>query len=121
MAASDSRGGAINPDNGAAGHAAAWRTGNPKLLVVDNLLTPEALAALRRFCLGSTIWRKTFPGGYLGALPESGFAAPLLAQIAEEFPETFPEIFGDHPLRNSGPSNMTAGFRGINIMPTSRR
>ena len=76
----------------------AWQGTDPKLVVIDNLLTPQALAALRRFCLESTIWRKTYPRGYLGAFPESGFACPLLAQIAEEFRTTFPAIFGAHPL-----------------------
>jgi tetratricopeptide (TPR) repeat protein len=75
-----------------------WHGAEPKLVVIDNLLTPEALAALRRFCLESTIWRKTYARGYLGAFPESGFASPLLAQIAEEFRTTFPLIFGAHPL-----------------------
>jgi tetratricopeptide (TPR) repeat protein len=76
----------------------AWRGIDPKLVVVDDLLSPAALFALRRFCLESTIWRKTYPRGYLGAFPESGFACPLLAQIAEEFRTTFPSIFGAHPL-----------------------
>ena len=76
----------------------AWQGSDPKLVVVDNLLSPEALFALRRFCLESTIWRKTYARGYLGAFPESGFACPLLAQIAEEFRTTFPSIFGAHPL-----------------------
>ena len=90
-------GAAIDPRN-AEKVQQAWRGTDPKLVVVDNLLTPEALGALRRFCLESTIWRKTYARGYLGAFPESGFACPLLAQIAEEFRTTFPAIFGAHPL-----------------------
>jgi tetratricopeptide (TPR) repeat protein len=89
---------AINPANAAA-IAAAWRQADPKLVVIDDLLTPEALAGLRRFCLGSTVWRKVYRDGYLGASPESGFACPLLAQIADEFAATFPDIFDGHPLR----------------------
>ena len=88
---------AINPANGAQVER-AWRQTDPKLVVIDNLLTPEALTALRRFCLASTIWRKSYPRGYLGAFPESGFACPLLAQIAEEFRAVFPSIFLAHPL-----------------------
>jgi tetratricopeptide (TPR) repeat protein len=88
---------AINPANGAEGER-AWRQTDPQLVVIDDLLTPEALTALRRFCWESTIWRKSYPRGYLGAFPESGFACPLLAQIAEEFRTVFPAIFGAHPL-----------------------
>jgi hypothetical protein len=87
----------INPAN-AAEVARAWQQSDPQLVVIDNLLTAQALAALRRFCWGSTLWRKSYPRGYLGAFPESGFACPLLAQIAEEFRTVFPAIFGAHPL-----------------------
>jgi hypothetical protein len=68
------------------------------LVVIDNFLSPEALEKLRRFCWGSTIWRKSYKNGYLGAMPEAGFACPLLAQIAEELRVTFPTIFGEHGL-----------------------
>ena len=77
---------------------AQWKAACPPLVVVDDFLTPEALAALRRFCLGSTIWRQSFPGGYLGALPEHGFATPLLAQLGAELAAAYPEIFAGHPL-----------------------
>ena len=75
-----------------------WNAARPPMVVVDDFLTPEALEALRRFCLGSTIWRETFPGGYLGALPEHGFAVPLLAQMGEELAASYPGIFAGHPL-----------------------
>ena len=42
---------------------------------VDHLLTPEALAQLQRFCLRSTIWRRSYPTGYLGANTKSGSSA----------------------------------------------
>jgi len=67
--------------------------------VIDDLLSQPALEALRRFCLGSTIWRNSFEEGYLGAFPEDGFACPLLTQIAEELPGAFPDIFASHPLQ----------------------
>jgi tetratricopeptide (TPR) repeat protein len=75
-----------------------WRTSNPQIVVIDNLLTPEALEQLRRFCLGSTIWRETFEDGYVGARCESGFASPLMAQIAEELRAAYFPIFRNHPL-----------------------
>ena len=75
-----------------------WRNSDPKLVVIDDLLTQEALEGLRRFCWGSTIWRTAHTDGYLGAFPENGFSAPLLVQIAEELRAAFPAIFKDHPL-----------------------
>lgn len=105
---------AINPANSAEVQR-AWLQSDPKLAVIDNLLTPEALAALRRFCWGSTIWRKSYPRGYLGAFPESGFACPLLAQIAEEFRTVFPAIFGAHPLVYLWGFKYDSHLRGIEI------
>jgi tetratricopeptide (TPR) repeat protein len=105
---------AINPGNGTE-VARAWRQTDPQLVVVDNLLTPEALAALRRFCWESTIWRKSYPRGYLGAFPESGFACPLLAQIAEEFRTVFPSIFSAHPLVYLWSFKYDSRLRGIEV------
>jgi tetratricopeptide (TPR) repeat protein len=92
------RGSAINPAN--AGKAAHdWAATAPKIVVIDDLLTPEGLDALRRFCWSAPMWKRPYPGGYLGALPQYGFAAPLLAQIAAELRATFPAVIGDHALR----------------------
>jgi tetratricopeptide (TPR) repeat protein len=89
---------AVNPVN-ADDAARQWRESRPQVVVVDNLLTDAALAALRRFCLASNIWHTGYDSGYLGAFPEHGFSVPLLAQIAEEFQSVFPEICGGLPLK----------------------
>jgi hypothetical protein len=65
---------------------------------VDHLLTPEALGQLQRFCLRSTVWRRPYPPGYIGANPESGFFSPLLLQIAAELRHAIPELLGEHHL-----------------------
>jgi tetratricopeptide (TPR) repeat protein len=92
-----------------------WQQAAPQLVVVDDLLTPQALAALRRFCLGSTVWRKAHDGGYLGAFPENGFATPLLAQIAEELRAALPAIFRDHPLLYAWAFKYDSALRGTEI------
>ena len=68
------------------------------IVCVDHLLTPEALAQLQRFCLRSTVWRRSYPPGYIGANPESGFFSPLLLQIAAELRQAVPELLGGHHL-----------------------
>jgi tetratricopeptide (TPR) repeat protein len=88
----------INPAN-VADAARQWRSKRPQIVVIDNILTDEALAALRRLCWGSTVWRTTYERGYLGAVPEHGFASPLLAQIADEFRTTYADICGSHALK----------------------
>lgn len=65
---------------------------------VDHLLTPEALAQLQRFCLRSTVWRRAYPPGYIGAAPESGFFSRLLLQIAAELRQAIPELLDGHHL-----------------------
>jgi tetratricopeptide (TPR) repeat protein len=105
---------AINPAN-ARNVTRAWNESDPQLVVIDDLLTPEALAGLRRLCLGSNVWRRVYPDGYLGAFPEQGFAAPLLAQIAEEFASTYPAIFHGHPLTYLWAFKYDSKMRGINV------
>ena len=64
----------------------------------DDLLTPEALAQLQRFCLHSTVWRRPYPPGYIGASPESGFFSALLLKIASELRAAVPGLLGEHHL-----------------------
>ncbi|MBX7199848.1 MAG: tetratricopeptide repeat protein [Rhodospirillaceae bacterium] len=105
----------INPAN-AETAAAQWKAARPQIAVIDAFLTPEALESLRRFCWGSTFWRKPYPNGYLGAMPEEqAFAAPLLAQIAEGLRDTFPGIIGDHRLRMLWGFKYDSALRGIEI------
>lgn len=93
-------GGGATPGPAVLHHAGVeehWHGDHP-VVVIDDFLTPQALAELRRFCAASTIWREVYEGGYLGAFPEHGVACPLLAQIARELPACYPRIFGNHPL-----------------------
>jgi tetratricopeptide (TPR) repeat protein len=55
-----------------------------KVQVIDDFLTPEALAQVRKFCLESTVWRHPYKFGYVGAFPQDGFASVSLFAVAEE-------------------------------------
>ena len=104
---------AVTPGNTQA--AEQWRTRKPQIAVIDNLLTPDALAGLRNFCLDTPMWRKSYDNGYLGAFPEHGFACPLLGQIAQELRQTFPDIFRAHPLLYMWGFKYDSRLTGINI------
>ena len=106
---------AINPNNATTQLADQWKHSRPQIAVIDNLLTDGALEKLRRYCWGSTIWRRVYENGYLGAMPEHGFACPLLAQIAEELRSSFPVIFGDHSLRYLWAFKYDSELAGISI------
>lgn len=68
-------------------------------VAVDDLLTPPALHALRRFLLESTIWHDfSHIDGFVASYLEDGLACPLLLQIADELRGAFPEVLGKHPL-----------------------
>jgi hypothetical protein len=92
---------------------------------MEDFLTPEALAKLRAFCADSTIWRRNYEAGYIGATPADGFACPLLAQIAEEIRATWPAIFRPHRFRYLGAfkydstystgTNIHADFSAVNV------
>ncbi|BBX61493.1 hypothetical protein MSAS_06670 [Mycobacterium saskatchewanense] len=55
-----------------------------RVQVIDEFLTPAALAQVRKFCLQSTVWRHSYEYGYIGAFPQDGFASVSLFAIAEE-------------------------------------
>ena len=78
----------------------AYRASGPGIVHVDGLLRADALAALRRFCLESTIWFDfRHHGQYVGAYVNEGFLCDLLVQIAQDLRLRFPGIFKDHRLR----------------------
>ena len=104
---------AVNPSNRIAEISALWQSAVPQIVVIDELLTKDALEKLRRFCLDSTVWRQVYEGGYLGAFPEHGFAPLLLAQIAEELRATYPAIIEDHPLLHFWAFKYDSSLRGI--------
>jgi tetratricopeptide (TPR) repeat protein len=104
---------AVNPANRISEISNLWQSASPQIVVIDELLTNEALDKLRRFCLDSTVWRQVYEGGYLGAFPEHGFAPPLLAQIAEELRATYPAIIEDHPLLHFWAFKYDSSLHGI--------
>jgi tetratricopeptide (TPR) repeat protein len=105
---------AINLQNNIEQIGTSWHNNHPQIVVIDDLLAPEALAALRRFCHGSTIWRDAFDG-YVGARPQSGFACPLLAQVARELAQAYPAIFQEHPLLFAWAFKYQQGMSGTRV------
>lgn len=87
----------------------------PEVTYIDQLLNDTALASLRRFCWESTIWKKDYENGYLGAFLGDGFATPLLLQIAEELRVRFPRIFKQHRLTQAWAFKQDNARRGLTI------
>ena len=76
-----------------------YRAASPPVVVVDDLLSPAALAALQRFCLEATIWFDCKEHGlYLGAYLHEGFDHPVLTALARELGQRLAGIIGGHRL-----------------------
>jgi tetratricopeptide (TPR) repeat protein len=94
----------INPELDFKAIQDRYLAAEPNVLALDNLLTPEALAAMRRFCRESTIWNNIKPG-YLGAYFFDGFCSELLLRLGWDLRAHMPRVIQDHPL------NMMWGFK----------
>lgn len=105
----------LGPASDATRIEAAWTSAHPKIVVVDGLLTGDALEALRRFCWRSTIWNSSYGGGYLGAFPEDGFAPAVLARASVELRARFPTIFRRLPLKLWWAFKCESGAPGIGV------
>jgi Tfp pilus assembly protein PilF len=106
---------ALNPGDTNGEVSERWRRSSPKIVVIDDFLTNEALDGIRRFCWGSTVWRKVHKRGYLGAFPEHGFACPLLFQVADELRRMYPAVFASHPLELLWAFKYDSQLAGIGI------
>lgn len=106
---------ALNPTLDVQAIESRYLAKQPEVTFIDGLLTQEALETLRRFCWESTIWKKDYENGYIGAFLGDGFATPLLFQIAEELRLKFPRIFKQHRLTQSWAFKHDSARRGLNI------
>ena len=68
-----------------------------RVAIIDDLLAPEALRALRAFLLEATIWRDPKPS-YLGAYWQDGMSSPVLLQVVDALRKALPTILGVHHL-----------------------
>ncbi len=108
--------GAVNASLDRDAITAAFRAQAPGIAWVDDLLTQDALARLRRFLLESTIWFDfSHIGGFLASYLEDGLACPLMLQIADEVRTAFPGIVGDRPLSQGWAFKGVAGDLPIDL------
>ena len=107
--------GALNPTLNIPAIEARYFQNTPEAMYVDDLLNMEALHSLRQFCLESTIWKRDYKNGYIGAFLATGFSCPLLLQIAEELRIRFPKIFQHHRLAQAWAFKQDSALRGLNM------
>lgn len=93
------KGGALNPDLDFGALQPKYQESSPGIVVADDFLRAEAVAALRRYLHRSTVWFGYGKArGYCGSYMEDGFGCELLLQIARELRERMPDLLGPHHL-----------------------
>ncbi len=107
--------GALNPELDVEEIERRYNASQPEIMYIDALLRPEALDALRQFCRESTIWKKDYEDGYIGAFLGEGFSSPLLLQVAEELRTAFPGIFHQHRLLQAWAFKQDSARRPLKI------
>lgn len=89
----------------------------PGVVVVDDILSPPALARIRLLLLESTVWYQTkMPetfGGYVGAYIDDGLYDRILLELAHQLSERLPRIFQGHPLKYMWAYKYDSNFEGI--------
>lgn len=72
------------------------------LVVIDDFLTLPALMNLRRYCEEATVWKRSYPDGYLGSFMGTGFCPRVLLAIADELRTAMPNVIGvEAPLNQA--------------------
>ena len=89
----------------------------PGVVVIDDILSPEALARIRQLLLESTVfYQAKMPlkfGGYAGAYIDDGLHGRLLIQLEFELNKALPRIMKDNPLRYLWAYKYDSEYSGI--------
>jgi tetratricopeptide (TPR) repeat protein len=108
-------GGALSPAWFGGAIEAEFRWRDPGFAWWDGLLRPEALNALHRYCVESTVWFQTTFKNEVSATLFNGFCCPLLLQIAGELRQRLPGLLGDKPLALAWAYKYCGDFSGLGI------
>ena len=108
----------LNPQLNARDIEKEWDA-NDGILVVDDILTPQALQALQTIMWESTVWYQTkMPlrfGGYVGSYIDDGLHDPILLDLSMELYDFLPYIFQGHFLRYLWAYKYDSQYTGINL------
>eukprot|EP00930_Biecheleria_cincta_P075819 TRINITY_DN63019_c0_g1_i1.p1 TRINITY_DN63019_c0_g1~~TRINITY_DN63019_c0_g1_i1.p1 ORF type:complete len:377 (+),score=62.88 TRINITY_DN63019_c0_g1_i1:24-1154(+) len=91
-----------------------YHSSSQNLVVMDNFLSTEALAALLRFSLEATVWHD-LKGGFLGAYMQEGFENDVLVRLVEELHAGFPDVIGNVSLEEMWAYKYSQGSDGIHV------
>ncbi len=92
-----------------------YHDSRPCVVVIDNFLSPAALAALRRFSEEAVVWKVNYERGYVGALLGQGYGSPVLLAIADQLKQALPNVIGGYPLLQAWAFKYDQRMQGINM------
>jgi tetratricopeptide (TPR) repeat protein len=104
----------VNPDLAWKDIEQQYFDAKPNLVVIDDLLTADALAAIRAYCLESTVWNE-LKGGYLGAYMPDGFSGRLLLRIGSELRSRLPRVIAAHLMHTMWGYKYDSRYAGIGV------
>ena len=89
----------------------------PPVVVIDDILSEQALHRIRQLLFESTVWYETkMPmefGGYVGAYIDDGLHDRILLQLAFELNQALPNIMKGHPLQYLWAYKYDSEYNGI--------
>jgi Flp pilus assembly protein TadD len=106
--------GTLNPDLDFQKIQSDYHASSPEMVIVDDLLNPEALAALQKWCREATIWKRSYDNGYVGAFMRSGLATPLIVQLSEELRQSLPQVLKEHRLEQCWAFKCDNSLKAVN-------
>jgi hypothetical protein len=89
----------------------------PEIVVIDDFLSAEALAAFQRYNLWSPAWTGEYEDNkYLGGFSSKGYISALHLQLARDLRVAMPHVFKDHRLMEFWGFKYDAQLgKGINV------
>jgi len=105
----------INENNNIKKLESEYLNSKPEVLIVDNLLTSDALKKLQIFCRTANIFKYTHNGGYVGAYLSRGLANEFILKLSEDLKSTFKNIFNNLKLTQAWIYKYESSKEGVNV------
>lgn len=92
---------------------------DPQVVVIDNILSKEALHKIRKILLESTVFYQTKNpneiGGYTGAYIDDGLHDRILLELTTQLRKRLPSVLNEHALRYMWAYKYDSTYNGIKL------
>jgi hypothetical protein len=109
----------LNPDLDWKAIEQEYWSQDPQVVVIDNVLSKEALDRIRKILLQSTVFYQTKKpdtfGGYTGAYIDDGLHDRILLELAMDLRRRMPSVLDSHALRYLWAYKYDSKYQGIKL------